>query len=292
MQLRLCNAAWRFWYVRGLLSEGMEHLERALQPDATDLLPLRVDALRAAAVLAWAQGEFSRSVGLAEASLAVATRFGDEVAMARAFISIGVATHSQGDLAAAEAAHEQSRALAEKLGLDLELGAAFANLGDVALMQGDTARARAHYGESLLLCRRADDAEGIAIAVQSLGIASLRDGLVREAATSFADALDLFSQLQFTERVSACLTGLAAGVVAHDPGEAARLLGAARALRERTSTPTEWWWEDEVLAATSDAARAVLGEAAFAAEFERGRAAPETALAGGRAWAEARPDEP
>ena len=285
MQLRLCNASWRYWYVRGLLSEGMAHVERALRSEAVELQPLRVDALRAAAVLAWAQGEFSRSVDLAKASLAIATQFGDEIAMARAFISIGVALHSQGDLAGAEAAHGQSRALAEKLGLDLELGAALANLGDVALMRGDTARARAHYGESLVLCRRADDAEGIAIAVQSLGIASLRDGLAGSAATFFADALDLFSQLQFTERVSACLTGLAAGVVADEPGEASRLLGAARALRERTSTPTEWWWEDEVLAATSASARAVLGDAAFTAEFERGRAAPEAALGGARARA-------
>jgi hypothetical protein len=155
-----------------------------------------------------------------------------------------------------------------------EQAAALANLGDIALIEGDRDGALGYYGASLELCREVGDVEGGAIALMYLAAIALGDGDRAAASASFAESLQHFSFLKFTERMSSCLTGLAAALVGDDAGRAARLLGAASALREATLTQPEPWWEQVALDRTLVEARAALGSG-FAAAFEHGRAAPD-----------------
>ena len=99
----------------------------------------RANALRAASVLAWAQGDYDAASDHARSSLDLHRELGDEPGMTRALISLGLAVQARGELAEARAFHEESRRLASKLDLANELGAALANLGDVSTLQGDLA---------------------------------------------------------------------------------------------------------------------------------------------------------
>src|SRR5579884_1453224 len=59
--LRLAGALWRFWRVRGYLSEGRERLEAALaQASASERTAQRAKALYGLAALAWGQGDYTR----------------------------------------------------------------------------------------------------------------------------------------------------------------------------------------------------------------------------------------
>jgi predicted ATPase len=276
--LRLCAVLWRFWYVRGLLSEGAAHIETALRCDTGDLPGPRAGTLRAASVIAWAEADHDRATDFAQRSLEIYGELGDETGMTRALISLGIARQSRGDLAEARAAHEQSRQLAARLGLHVELVAALANLGDVAMLEQDHERARRFYQESLVLSRDSKDVEGSAIALMCLGLVSLWHDGDQHAAGLFAESLRLFARLRFTDRMAACLTGLAASIVDDDAGRAGRLLGAAEALRQGTTSQMEAWWERPLVETTSRAARGHLGEESFAAILARGRAAPEESL--------------
>ena len=277
VQLRICSAVWRLWFVRGLLSEGSAHIEAALRAESGDHRGALGPALRAAAVLAWAQGEHDEAERFARASLDTHRALGDEVGMTSALVSLGLALQSLGQLAEAKVVHEQSRVLAQKLGLAHALGAALANLGDVATLEGDDEGARDLYRDSLAVCRGNGDVEGAAAALLYLGVVMLKRDDDSEVLTTLAEGLEMFTSLGFTERMGACLTGLGAGIVSHDADRAAQLLGAAHALRQGITSHLERW-EEELLTAVTTAAAEQLGDAGFTAAYERGRAMPhETA---------------
>ena len=279
VQLRLCAAVWRFWYVRGLLSEGSSHLERALHHTRGERSAPRAAVLRAGSVLAWAQGDLQAAATLARDSLDLCTELGDRTGMTRALISLGLAMQSNGKLDEARALHEQSRLLADEQGLSSELGASLANLGDVAMMEGDLEGAHGFYRKSLGVCRAADDSEGSAIALMCLGVTSLHAGDDPERSVPlFAESLKRFSELKFTERMGACLTGLAAGHVQREPARAARLLGAAQALRTATTSQSEAWWERTLFATTSETAHTQLDDETLAASLEQGRTDPQAVV--------------
>jgi predicted ATPase/DNA-binding SARP family transcriptional activator len=274
LQLRLCAAIWRFWYVRGRLSEGRAHLERALQDDTGALPGRRADVLRGIAVLALVQGDHAAAARCADESLALYRSLGDDGGAMGALISRGLIAQDLGDLDGAAVDHAESRAIARRLGRTREEGAAVANLGDIAFMQGAYGSARALYEESLGLCRAAADTPGVAIAVMSLAIVALRSGEGADAAArGFGEALALFDELGFKERVASCLAGLAAATSPRDGEGAARLLGAADALRAQTGARPEPWWEEPMLAEAGASLRTRLGGDAFARAFEQGRRA-------------------
>jgi hypothetical protein len=94
------------------------------------------------------------------------------------------------------------------------------------------------------------------------------------AAAHFCESLAFWRQDGNRQGIATCLDGLAAVASGQgDPERAARLLGAAAALRENRSIPlppVERADLDRVMAGV----RASLGEAAFAAAWAQGQAMP------------------
>jgi predicted ATPase len=60
--LRLAGALWRFWWVRGHLTEGRQWLEAALARGADAPAALRAKALHGAGNLALPQGDYARAM--------------------------------------------------------------------------------------------------------------------------------------------------------------------------------------------------------------------------------------
>ena len=99
------------------------------------------------------------------------------------------------------------------------------------------------------------------------------------AAAHYADALTLFRELEDQQDIAAALEGLAGAVAARHPTSAARLCSAAATLRQAIGSVLPPGERAEVDLAVA-AARARLGEAAFAAAWEASRALPWEAAVG------------
>lgn len=275
LQLRLAATLWRFWFTRGFLSEGRTHLEDALARDDGKLPSRRAEALTGVAAIAWVQGDGDAAERYAEQCIDILRELADEPRMIGPLSTVGLLALERGDLERARLYHQQTVDLSRKHGLARELGATLANVGDVAFMQRDYESARDIYGEALTISRAAGDKANAAVALMSLGIVALYEDDKAEAVSRFGDGLELSAEVGFTERIASCLVGLGLVTASEDGERAARFLGAAEALRTATGARAEDWWESPLHAETTQSLRAGLGEDAFEASFERGRASPE-----------------
>jgi tetratricopeptide (TPR) repeat protein len=178
----------------------------------------------------------------------------------------------QGDYARARALHEESLALYRTLGDSQGLANALVSLGNVAYQHGDYARARTLHEESLTLYRALGDTYGAAVALDNLGeVASMLgdDGLALDL---HSESLQLSRAIGANDLVAAGLEFLAWLAAARgQPRRAARLGGAAEALREGLDiplNPDQRGRHDRAV----QAVRAALGAEDFAAAWAAGRA--------------------
>ncbi|MBV9175173.1 MAG: AAA family ATPase [Chloroflexi bacterium] len=273
--LRLASAIWRFWWLRGYLREGYQWLAELLERSAaTGSLRLRAKALNAAGGLADGLGDYARARALYEESLAAARACGDARRVGRALHSLGYLAAELADTARAadwlEACLERARAEHD----DALVGVALATAGQVARQQGDLRRAAELLDAGLGCLRRRRNSLWAGAALVEQGHVARQRGDWATAADRYRDALDLFGALGegYSFGTARCLEGLAAIAAArgHAP-RAARLLGAAAALREAVAaplTPAARPAYDQLRATTQTA----LGAERFGAAWHAGRA--------------------
>ncbi len=251
--MRLGWALWRFWSVRGLLSEGRTLMERVLVTSEGSSAPLRAKALSATALIASYQGDYVRAEQLCEEALTLFQQPGDRQGIVHVqAVRIGVALHHRhsariralaeeslallrrdGDrwwtayflvVLARDASFKREYARAsqhfeESLALLRSLGYA----GDVAwpllymahdlIIQGEHLRAQPLLEEGLILCREADSKGGLAYALSLLGQVALEQGDVARANTHFSESLLLNQEAGHRQSIARSLFSLA-GVVA------------------------------------------------------------------------------
>ncbi len=97
--IRLCAAAWWFWYVHSHLSEGHGWLEQALARSTRVAPAARAKALNGAGVLAHNQADYERAVVLYTESLALQRELGDKRGIADALNNLGTIALDRGDYA-------------------------------------------------------------------------------------------------------------------------------------------------------------------------------------------------
>jgi len=245
--LRLAAAVWRFWKVRGYLSEEQDWLEEMLRCDAGAPDQVRAAALNGAGLLAWRQGDLARTRGdhgrartLYEESLAMQRELGPGRGLADALLNLGNVAFEQGEMARAGALYEESLAAFRQSGHTWGIAIALNNLGLVERELGNPARAQTLLEEALTLQRGLDNTEGMADSLSSLGELALKRGDLTRARALCAESLSL------QRRLGGGTLGLADGlvllaVVAAAPRRraerSARLLGAANALRGAIGAP-------------------------------------------------------
>lgn len=234
----LCGALYRFWYVRGHLSEGLAWAERALAAGPMTPPGVRSWALLAAAWLAWATGDYGLASCRAHAAHDLFAAGAAAAGMAEALYVLGVVAEDQGDYAAAEAqligSLQRFRDLDEPTWIGFTLNA----LGLVAYEQEDRARARSLFEEALAHFRAVGELHGTGFALTNLGKIALAAGDAARAAACYQEALRLRHDYGEQVAVAGCLRGLA--TIAAGAGQfadAARLFGAAERLREAVGLP-------------------------------------------------------
>jgi non-specific serine/threonine protein kinase len=275
--LRLAVAMWWYWEVRSDLTEGRTWLERALSGAADAPLPLRAEALYGLGVFAIRQGDYAAGDAAFEESLTLWRALGDEQGIARSLTFVGEVALRRGELARARALLDESLALYRALDDRPGIARALNLAGLVARDAGDYGQARALLEESLALMRALGRPWGVVIATSNLGNLALRQGDAARAAALLGEGLRLSLELGAKWSIAYSLEGLA-GVAAGrgDRAEverAARLWGAAEALREAIAAPLPpnlLPHHQELVAA----ARARADGPAWAAAWAAGRTLP------------------
>jgi predicted ATPase/DNA-binding CsgD family transcriptional regulator/transcriptional regulator with XRE-family HTH domain len=315
--LRLSGALWRFWYMRGHLSEGRRWLDRALAGAGDGQTAWRARALCGAGVLAHYQSDHRRAAALCEESLAISRALGDRAGEAAALNGLALVAR-MGDYPAARALYEASLAIMRELGdgwgvaytltyagiaawIHGEAGArptieeglalfrrsgdsmgiarALNMLGDVAWAEGDLAAARASASEALAIMRETGDRLGSTRSVMTLAWVAAGQGDHALARRLYAECAAELNELGDSDSVALCLDGLAVSAAElGQPASATLLLGAASALRDEISGGVPAAMRDRH-ERTVRTARAGLDGEAFAAAWARGRAMrPEQAI--------------
>jgi predicted ATPase/class 3 adenylate cyclase len=271
--LRLAGALWWFWLVRGYFTEGRDRLARALsRVDTASPTAARANALNGAGNLAVWQADYAAGRSLHEESLAIRRALGDRPSIARSLNNLGLVAWRQGDYSAARALYEEALAVTRELGERGGEALVLNNLGLIATDQADYAAALSLFRESLAIQRELGDKLNIAIALNNLGNATQHQGDYETARALYKASLEIRRELGNKHGIVYSLERFAC--LAATQGQAARsarLFGAGESLREaigaRMDAADRADYEPHVAAA-----RAALGDEAFAVAWAEGRA--------------------
>jgi predicted ATPase len=238
--------------------------------------------LNSLGVLAEDQGDYTAARALYDETLALSEEVGDRSYTAYALHNLGNIAYAHADYGPARSLYEKALALQREINSRGGVAQALERLGLIALAEGDLSTAASQCAESLSLAREAGDRPGELQALKALGVVAMaHDGAAAKA--RFAECLALAQELEDKRAVGSLLhlAGSAAGQGGR-PQRAARLLGAAEAVRLQVGTPLTPreapGWQQEV----SDL-RCALGPEALDAAWAAGAALPlEDAVAEAR----------
>lgn len=220
--LRIAAGLWRYWEIRGHLTEGRGWLERMLAEAGGEATALRANALTGAGTLAFMQGDFRAASTFHEASLALHREIGDPRSVAYGANNLANTALQLGDHDRARALYEEAIALTRELG-DIR-GATFGaiNLADVATRQGDLGAARELHEEILATIRALGDRWMEAFALDTFARTASRAGDRQAARSLHIEALAILEDLGDRRGVARVLTQLADLALADEETDRAR----------------------------------------------------------------------
>ena len=306
---RMAMALWRFWWQRGLMSQGRRWLEWALSLPAEPSLRARL--LLLAGQFAYWSGEMHAAQAYLEASLGIYRQCDDTAEIAWTLHRLGLTIAERGEPERGLALCEESIALCRMLGDERGLAYALQTAGNVARMGGDRDRPEAYAEEALALCRasgnqlltpyplrqllmvaltRSDDARARVLGEESLALAwaiedphaitSVLTDLLRlarrqrnleETEARGREGLGVLRRIGANQYAEAILEIMAwAASERGQPERAAMVLGAASALRQASGTSRDVL-DRAAYNETLAATRAAAGDARFAAAWARGQ---------------------
>ena len=295
--LRLSVALGDFWAERGHLSEGRAWLTDALMQSETSVasrtptqahLELRAKALGRAGLLALWQSDLANAQAAVEASLALRQELGDSTGIALELSHLGMVFLNHGDHERSGALLKESLALSRTVGDVRRVAWCLFYLGLLAYTQRYSRQAGQLWEESLTYFRAEEELWGSATICTYLSMVALDQGDGDRARTHVAESLTLLQEVH--DRWMTALTlEVFAGLVAAQrqrPADAqwrciqaARMFGAAEALRTSIGAPTPPVNRTAYERAVA-AARAQLDAGTWAAAWAEGQAmALEEAIA-------------
>ncbi len=221
--LRLGAALWRFWHVRGYLSEGRDWLAK-LSAAKSASPAARAKALIGAGALAREQGDLASATAFLEESLTIRRELDDKKGIAGCLNNLGNVATDQSDYVGARALFEESLTIRREIGDRQGIADSLNNVGYVAQQQGDFTKARESYAESLMIRRELGDKLSVAQTLNNLGMVVQQQGEYHSAQEFFEESLTVCTELGNKVGVGQALNNL--GIVARQKGdyEKARML--------------------------------------------------------------------
>jgi predicted ATPase/DNA-binding SARP family transcriptional activator len=312
--LRIAGQLGQYAYLRGHYREVREWMDHAVAAGPSAPAGLRARALLGSGRLAHLQCDYGPAVRRLDAALWLYRDLDDTTGIAACLQELGSVARERGKYAESARLHADSLELARAAGDERAEARARSYLGFVAWLEGDFDLAVTSCTAALGMSRSLRDVEGMAWSLLSLGVATRYLGDLTRADTLLRESLALAESIGFREvigwcqeqlgllapperaadmlassfrthsdlrdrwRMSSLLEDLASVELAsgHEAGWAARLLGAAHALREEIGTvipQCERPQHDISMAAVLD----TLGHAAFEAAWLEGVGASDLA---------------
>jgi tetratricopeptide (TPR) repeat protein len=269
--LRMCAALSWFWYTSGYVAEGREWAERASAVASGEQGEELATVLHTLGILTMQQGQNRTGRDIIAKSLRIWRRLGRQEKIALELNSMGVAYRSLGDRETARRLFEESLQAGLAAGNSGRVATAVSNLGLLDLDEGRVEQAIERFAEAEEADRKRGDVWGIAADWVNRAGAFVAGGrsdeamaLLRSHAAEVAALGDTDMTINVIELFALC------HAAAGDAPGAARLAGAAEALREQASLPPSE--PDQVFLERHLAdSRAAMSAADWRAEREAGR---------------------
>lgn len=218
--LRLVGALWRYWEVRGELSEGRHWLARALRASEQGLDDVdptwRAGAHLGAGVLAKWQADYPAASAHLSHALALAREAGDRAGVAAACAALGEVAMARGEYQQAHASHSAAIAEALACGAWSTLAPAFVARASVEAYLANYDAAVDDLHEALALTRKLGDRRGSATALHRLARVRRDQGDLAASRACAEESLAL--QRDINDRWALAYALNALGNVARDQG--------------------------------------------------------------------------
>jgi len=261
------------WTARGPLNDARRVI-RSLLERATPESLARARGLFLTSTLAWSQGDLAEAISTAEESLHIGRLLGDDDVVSRVLVTLGIVTWVDGRRAEAFELLTDALELARKSSNWKNIIAAQSGLCGVLLAAGDVEGAAAAGEGAVTLSLGAGELWVRGIVLGLLAEARWRLGDWDRAMAALRDGVACKHALEDRIGLAALLEMMGWMVAERGLAEqAAAVLGCAAALRESVAAP--------ILApfvaqhdAWASSVRNQLGDEAYSAAFERGRAMP------------------
>ena len=207
--LVLGGRLWRFWWMRGYLTEGRQRLDGLLSARGAGRLPeartrARGQMLLGAGLLALWQGSYAVARASLQESLAIGRTCGDRRCAAYALAFLGRVARDQGDEMTARTLGEQGVSLFRETDDPWGLAVALHFLG-LAVVRSDAEAARPLFEESAALFRGLGNDWDLAMPLPGLGLVAYRAGdtvaaraLLEEGIARFRARGDEWSEAMLT----------------------------------------------------------------------------------------------
>lgn len=193
---RIGAALWRFWLIRGRLTEGREWLNRlADDPGVAQHPKLYARLLAGAGTFAHNQGDYTAARATYEAALAQYRGLADDRGSAHVLNHMGWVAWRQGDFESARRLSEEGLALQRQIGDARGMAMALNNLAWVSHFQGDLNAAEDLHRQCESLQQKAGDRRGIAFARNNLGWVLCESGKLDDGLALLTDAVQHFDAI-------------------------------------------------------------------------------------------------
>ena len=239
LELRLAASLQLFWYSHWRVSEGRRWLDVGLEQTPGHVSePIRARALTAAVWLNHGQPDNRAARAMSDESLALYRTLGDTAGLAYALATRGHVAVADNEVAVARSVLEEAMARARDVDNLWALHSAERDLGILAYRRGGLDEARVFFEASLESGRRLGWRRTIAFCLTYLGWLALEVGDYGRSQSWFQESMTLRAQSGQKIALSPGLEGCAILAAAMgQPARAARLMGAAQALREAMRDP-------------------------------------------------------
>ncbi len=207
--LRLGSALWRFWQVRGHLSEGRKALVQALEHHKATTPSLRAKVLNAAGVLTGLQGSYDQAEMMCGESLTVFRKLGDKQGIASSLNFLGQVATWKSDYVRAHVLAEEALAISRELEDKLGIIATLTTLATASFNEGDYAKTYAFAKESEVLSREIGSLEGIARSLWLLALIRFFQDDPTKAHSLLTESLALSKELDDKRGIADALVILA-----------------------------------------------------------------------------------
>ncbi len=275
--LRLTAALGIFWSGLGYYQEGRAWLTRALSLTNGPMGADHARALVRLGMIEAYQAEDQEAERHLEPALAVARQQGEALLIAEALLGLGALAIQRGDHDRGVDLLDSCRAVTatatDRRQAEILTGWTLANLAIAARARGDARLTAEMLQDGLHRMRAVGYTKGMILLLGDLGDLARDEGKYDQALRLCREALGLVRGNPGTRVVTEVVESV--GIIAAGAGESersARLLGAAGALRERIGLRYRVTTRQLAMEDALTAARAGLGERAFAVAWAAGRA--------------------